>query len=71
MLFRYKIESHGEIIVGYGGIANIRVSIKEGCLRSVPAPILSGLTKRAVDRLWRRFVQVFSKVKLWFAELFR
>ena len=57
MVFRYKVESHGEIIVGYGGIANIRVSIKEGCLRSVPVPVLSGLTKRAVDRLWRKVAE--------------
>jgi len=29
------------------------------------------LTKRAVDRLWRRLAQVVSKIKLWFAELSR
>lgn len=29
------------------------------------------LTKRAVDRLWRGLAQPFSKIKLWFAELFR
>ena len=29
------------------------------------------LTQRAVDRLWRRWAQAFSKLKLWFAELSR
>ena len=71
MVFRYKVESHGETITGYGNLANIRVSLKEGSLRSVPVPVLSGLTRRAVDRLWRRWAQVFSKIKLWFAELLR
>lgn len=32
---------------------------------------MAHLTKRAVDRLWRRLSQAFSKIKLWFAKLFR
>ena len=38
MIFCYKVKVGGEIIVGYGSIANIWVSIKEGSLCSVPYP---------------------------------